>query len=231
MVDGFEVSKEPALLEKPRRAAAPRLSLVCAEDGSLSAAMEASNPEEFAAMFGGAAREFADQAVHDLLNVALTAAPTPGTVNTTTVNALIQAVSGVRPVDETEAMLAIQLAAFHHVTLCCLRRSQQSTTAMESRALNLSQANKCARTFAGLLDALARHWGKCTTQRVIVENVTVEAGGQAVVGAVSGGGGCKKDEVQPHATRPQNQNRRRRRAALPSANPARNSLPASRGSR
>jgi hypothetical protein len=169
------------------RSRMPRLELSCASDGSLTATLEAGSPEEFASLFGASGREFADQAVHDLLNVALTAAPKPGTVNTSTVNAMLQAVGAVRPVDELEAMLAVQMAAFHHVTLCCLRRSQQSTATLEGRALNLSQANKCARSFTALLDTLNRHRGKCTTQRVIVENVTVEAGGQAVVGAVGGG--------------------------------------------
>jgi hypothetical protein len=173
---------------KPARRRMPLLKLSCDKKGSLAATMEASEPDEFAALFGGAAREFADQAVHDLLNVALTAAPGPGAVNTTTINALLQAVGSIEPVDELEAMLAVQLAAFHHVTLCCLRRSQQSSATLDGRALNLNQANKCARTFTSLLEALNRHRGKCTTQRVIVENVTVEAGGQALVGAVSGGG-------------------------------------------
>jgi hypothetical protein len=181
-----------------RRARMPSLQLTCAENGSLTATMEASGPDEFAGLFGGAAREFADQAVHDLLNVALTAAPNPGAVNTSTVNALLQAVGSVEPADELEAMLAVQLATFHHITLCCLRRSQQSTTTLEGRALNLNQANRCARTFTILLDSLNRHRGKGTTQRVIVENVTVEAGGQAVVGAVAGGGGvCKSRGSTP----------------------------------
>lgn len=172
-----------------RRTRMPLLKLTCAKDGALAATMEANDPDEFAALFGGAAREFADQAVHDLLNVALTTAPLPGAVNSSTVNALLQAVGSIEATDELEAMLAVQLATFHHVTLCCLRRSQQSTATLEGRALNLNQANKCARTFASLLEALHRHRGKCTTQRVIVENVTVAAGGQAVVGAVSGEGG------------------------------------------
>ncbi|MBK6703809.1 MAG: hypothetical protein IPG56_08675 [Caulobacteraceae bacterium] len=59
-------------------------------------------------------------------------------------------------------------------------------------------ANKSARTFATLLETLNRHRGKTTTQRVIVENVNVQAGGQAVVGAVAGVGSSKKDGERAH---------------------------------
>jgi hypothetical protein len=231
MTDGVNSIDSPTgHLALPSRPRVPLLQLQCDANGRLMATMEAGGPSEFAAMFGGVSREFADQAIQDMLNVVLTASPKPGSVDTATVNALLQAVGGVRPTDEIEAMLAVQLASFHHVTLYCLRRSQQATATLEGRALNLGQANKCARTFATLLDALARHRGKCTTQRVIVENVTVEAGGQAVVGAVSAGAG-RKGKVQPHATASKGQDRRGRRPPLPRPDPTRAAVPTSGGAR
>jgi len=70
----------------------------------------------------------------------------------------------------------------------------------EGRRENLSQANKLARTYATLLEALNRHRGK-GQQRVTVEHVHVHAGGQAVVGTVEtpGGGDRPKRKDQPHA--------------------------------
>jgi hypothetical protein len=53
----------------------------------------------------------------------------------------------------------------------------------EARRENLSQANKLCRTYALLLDALNRHRGK-GQQKVTVEHVHVNAGGQAIVGVV-----------------------------------------------
>ena len=47
----------------------------------------------------------------------------------------------------------------------------------------MSQANKLCRTYALLLDALNRHRGK-GQQKVTVEHVHVNAGGQAIVGVV-----------------------------------------------
>ena len=70
----------------------------------------------------------------------------------------------------------------------------------DGRRENLSQANKLSPTYAVLLDALNRHRGK-GQQTVRVEHVTVQAGGQAIVGHVEtpGGGTPSKSEEQPHA--------------------------------
>ena len=71
---------------------------------------------------------------------------------------------------------------------------------LEGRRENLNQANKLARTYATLIDALNRHRGK-GQQKVTVEHVHVHAGGQAVVGMVEtpGGGDRAKSEEQPQA--------------------------------
>ena len=49
-----------------------------------------------------------------------------------------------------------------------------------------------------LLEALNRNRGK-GQQKVTVEHVHVHSGGQAIVGAVQGGGVATKSEEQPHA--------------------------------
>jgi hypothetical protein len=75
-----------------------------------------------------------------------------------------------------------------------------SDQTFEGRRENLSQANKLSRTYATLLEALNRHRGK-GNQKVTVEHVTVNSGGQAIVGNVAhpGGGTPQKSEDQPHA--------------------------------
>ena len=49
-------------------------------------------------------------------------------------------------------------------------------------------ASRLSRTYVALLDGLSRHRSK-GQQVVRVEHVTVQAGGQAIVGAVTQGGG------------------------------------------
>ena len=117
-------------------------------------------------------------------------------------SATVDALIGIAPKDELEGMIAGQLIASHNAAMECYRRAMIGEQSFEGRRENLTQANKCSRTYAALLEALNRHRGK-GQQKVVVEHVNVHAGGQAVVGNVStpapGGGACEKTGEQPHA--------------------------------
>ena len=79
-----------------------------------------------------------------------------------------------------------QLLAAHNAAMECYRRAMHSEQTFEGRRENLNQANKLSRTWATLLDALNKHRGK-GQQKVTVEHVTVQSGGQAIVGNVKTG--------------------------------------------
>src|SRR4051794_41635303 len=108
------------------------------------------------------------------------------------------ALAGIRPKDEVEGMLAAQMVAAHSATMECYRRAMLKDQTFEGRKESLSQANKLSRTYTMQMDALSRHRGK-GQQRVTVEHVHVHAGGQAVVGAIEGGGVANGNQRQPHA--------------------------------
>ena len=111
------------------------------------------------------------------------------------------ALAGIGPRDAAEGMLAAQMVAVHEAALECLRRAMLDGQTFEGRQANLGQANKLVRSYAALLEALDRHRGAGRPQVVRVERVTVNAGGQAVVGTVTqggGGSGAESDE-RPHA--------------------------------
>ena len=99
--------------------------------------------------------------------------------------AALAALRDAAPRDALEGMLAAQMVALHHAAMECLRRAHLPEQAFEVRQANLGQANKLIRTYATLLEALDKHRGKGQPQVVRVERVNVEAGGQAIVGAVS----------------------------------------------
>ncbi|MBX9746449.1 MAG: hypothetical protein K2X34_06080 [Hyphomonadaceae bacterium] len=141
---------------------------------------------------------FTLSAANDLLQIALAGQKLePGPLPVDRVNAMMQAMSAFEPTNELEGMIAMQATALHVASMDSIRRSLAAgNDAVRSSCL--SQANKCSRTFATLVEALARHRGKTTTQRVIVENVTVHPGGQAVVGAVAGVGSKQSGVVQTH---------------------------------
>ncbi len=114
--------------------------------------------------------------------------------------AVIDALIGIAPKDELEGMAAVQLIACHNATMECFRRAMIGEQTFDGRRENLSQANKLSRTYAAVLETLNRHRGK-GAQTVRVEHVTVNAGGQAIVGNLEtpGGGVRTKLEDQPYA--------------------------------
>ncbi len=141
--------------------------------------------------------------LNDMLQIALAGETlTPGPLPTARANAMLQAMAAFDPQDELEGMIAMQATALHYATMDSIRRGLAAPNDAV-RQSSLGQANKCSRTFAALIETLNRHRGKTTTQRVIVENVNVAPGGQAVVGAVTttgGGAGVRaKGGAQPHA--------------------------------
>jgi hypothetical protein len=107
----------------------------------------------------------------------------------------------IAPRDPLEGMLAAQMVVVHDAAMECFRRAHLPEQTFEGRQAALSQGTKLVRSYAALLEALDKHRGKGQPQVVRVERVTVEAGGQAIVGAVSqgGGGNDSGNDEQPHA--------------------------------
>jgi hypothetical protein len=100
-------------------------------------------------------------------------------------------------------MLAVQLVATHQAAMECFRRAHLPDQSAHGYQLRLSHASRLVRSFAALSEALDRHRGK-GRQVVRVEHVTVQAGGQAIVGAVTrGAGGGAKSEERCYAQRQQ----------------------------
>jgi hypothetical protein len=102
--------------------------------------------------------------------------------------AALGALKGIAPRDPLEGMLAAQMVATHETAMDCFRRAQLPNQTFEGRRMNLEFATKLMRSYAALVETLDKHRGK-GQQLVRVEHVTVNAGGQAIVGAVSQGGG------------------------------------------
>jgi hypothetical protein len=117
-------------------------------------------------------------------------------------SALVSGLIGISPQDEIEGMLAAQMLACHNASMECFRRAMMPDQTFEGRNQNLNYGNKSSRTFATLLEALNKHRGK-GQQKVTVEHVHVHAGGQAIVGTVTrGGGSAATSEDQSHEPKP-----------------------------
>jgi hypothetical protein len=108
---------------------------------------------------------------------------------------MLSMVKGIEPRDQLEAMLAAQMAAVHNATMTFARRLNHVDNIPQQDSAERA-FNKLARTFAAQMEALKRY-RTGGQQKVTVEHVTVNQGGQAIVGSVSqtgGGAGDKRED-------------------------------------
>ncbi|WP_157085292.1 hypothetical protein [Methylobacterium sp. Leaf99] len=105
----------------------------------------------------------------------------------TILNSLLAAVEGIRPLNEAEGMLAVQMASTHHVAMECLARTSRASNFLELEA-NGVLATKLLRTYALQLETLTK-LRRGGSQKVTVEHVHVYQGAQAIVGNASAPGG------------------------------------------
>ena len=101
-------------------------------------------------------------------------------------NFVLGVVSGIQPQDEVEAMLATQMAVTQQASLMMVKRLTRAQTIPQQESAEKA-FNKLARTYTTQMDALKKYRAKAQ-QTVRVERVTVEEGGQAIVGNVETGG-------------------------------------------
>lgn len=112
-------------------------------------------------------------------------------------NFMLSVVKGIEPRDQLEAMLAAQMAATHNAVMTFARRLNNVENIPQQDSAERA-FNKLARTFASQLEALKRY-RSAGEQTVRVEHVTVNEGGQAIVGNVTTGGRAapQKPEATP----------------------------------
>lgn len=117
-------------------------------------------------------------------------------VHTRLIRALEQFES-LAPADGAEGMLALQMVATHDAALECLRRAAIANQTFEGRDMALKHAQKLMTLYTKQLETLNKHRGK-GQQKVTVEHVNVQAGGQAIVGTVEAGKpGRQRGDAEP----------------------------------
>ena len=143
--------------------------------------------------FGSGDRNFVCGILKDATGLAISS---DGMPDMERANYAASIVKGIKPRDEVETMLAAQMAAIQIATMRIA-----TFLAASKRAENINvyerSLNRLSRTFVAQVEGLKRYRSK-GEQRVIVERVNVESGGQAIVGDVQhrGGGGRCDDETQ-----------------------------------
>lgn len=95
----------------------------------------------------------------------------------------VEALAELKPRDAAEGMLAAQMIASHEAAMECMRRAMLPNQTFEGRDQNLKHAAKMMSLYERQLAALDKRRGG-GRQKITVEHVTVQAGGQAIVGDV-----------------------------------------------
>ena len=108
------------------------------------------------------------------------------------VNETLPILQAIAPRDELEGMLAIQMVGIHNMAMSMMRRAMLPDQTVEGVNYNVNRVTKLSRTFIAQMEALNKHRGK-GKQKITVEHVTVNEGGQAIVGNVEHGGGGRDE--------------------------------------
>jgi hypothetical protein len=102
----------------------------------------------------------------------------------------VNAIADFKPRDETERLLVTQMLSVHEDSMKCFRMAMHPEQCLEGFDTILKHAEKLVGIYTRQMEALDKHRGK-GKQKITVEHVTVQAGGQAIVGDVHAGQGKK----------------------------------------
>lgn len=115
----------------------------------------------------------------------------------------------LEPKTATEALLAAQMVGVQRLVMLLVRRAALDGQTAEGVDANVLGASRLMRVFNGQLEAMAKLKDKAGQQRVVVEHVTVNQGGQASSEPSArasrlkqgGWGMARRSEQVPHAQR------------------------------
>ncbi len=103
-------------------------------------------------------------------------------------NAAIAFLGEVEPKDSIEFLLSSQMFAIHDLSMTMSKRAANSDQTPEAIDRNINRLTKLMRTYTAQMEALNKYRNK-GKQKITVQHVNVNEGGQAVVGDVTQGAG------------------------------------------
>jgi len=125
------------------------------------------------------------EAFNKLLNQATSTAK--GDTSDDKLNSIMPLLLDIAPKDSLEGMLAVQMLATHNMAMDMAARAMFNEQTVEGVEMNINRSTKLMRTFTTQVETLQKYRNK-GKQTIQVQHVTVNDGGQAVVGNVASGG-------------------------------------------
>ena len=124
--------------------------------------------------------------IHALLTQLLNVTPINGKYDLQNLKGpveLIEGLDGIAPRNAIEGLLSVQMVGVHNLAMEYLRRAALPNQTPDGVDANVHRAVRLLRTFTSQMEALNRNRGKIS-QQMVVGNVNVNDGGQAIVGSV-----------------------------------------------
>ena len=109
--------------------------------------------------------------------------------------------NAIKPADGLEALLVTQMIGTHAAAVECQRRAMLPAQTVVGRDMELKHAQKLMTLYTQQLAALDKHRGK-GQQKITIERVNVESGGQAIVGNVDAGAAARPPEARRRKVAP-----------------------------
>ena len=103
-------------------------------------------------------------------------------------NAATAFIGEIEPKDSVDFFLASQMFAIHDLSMTMAKRAAIPDQTTDGVDRNINRVTKLMRTFTAQMEALSKHRNK-GKQKITVQHVNVNDGGQAIVGDVNQGGG------------------------------------------
>ncbi len=102
------------------------------------------------------------------------------------VNAMLSIIHDIEPRDDIEAMLVSQMITTHMLSMSRASSANNNENNINIADKIINQMTKLNRSYLAQMDALNKHRGK-GQQKMTVEHVHVNEGGQAIIGNVDNG--------------------------------------------
>ena len=102
------------------------------------------------------------------------------------INTITAMLIGINPQDELEGMLAIQMVGVYNLAMEMMQRAMLKGQSTKGVNDIINRVTKLTRTFTAQMEALNKYRGK-GQQKMTVEHIHINEGGQAIVGNVEGG--------------------------------------------
>jgi len=177
---------EAILAARGARLPAPKIKVTEDREGRGVISMDHANPALGGSLLGHALATTSMDFTSGILNQISTAVSKGQKPSEDAINFALAVIAGVKPKDEIETLLATQMSAIHCAMIEQTGRMNRAEYLPQMEAAERA-VNRLGRTFVAQMEALKRY-RTGGEQKVTVHHVTVNEGGQAIVGTVERSG-------------------------------------------